>query len=232
MRSIHLLPCLALLMACGNDGSTGTTTGTTTGDARSATAPGDPGRDEWQKPGVIFELMGGVGGKTVADLFAGDGYMTRNLLGAGANVIAITNTAAEAEALEKWKSDQGLGDDRLKIRTATSGDPGIGMEEADMALCMHHYTQIQDRGAFFFKVRQGLKAPKVVYIVDFLKTQTPVGPPIETRVGETQVMDELEPSGFTDIGAYTLKLPYQYVVIGQDFVPGPDTPGGDSLLVQ
>ena len=56
--------------------------------------------------------MGGVEqsvkGKLVADLFAGDGYMTVKLLEAGANVIAITNTDRRAPTGSD-RGSEGLG---------------------------------------------------------------------------------------------------------------------------
>jgi hypothetical protein len=91
----------------------------------------------------------------------------------------------------------------------------------DRALCTRTYLSIQDRVAFFSRVKAGLAAKGQLIIVDYLQEQTPMGPPMELRVNVEQIMDELEPCGFTDIGGYTKKIPYRFIVQAMDFEPGP-----------
>jgi hypothetical protein len=57
-----------------------------------------------------------------------------------------------------------------------------------------------------------------VVIVDWLRTPTPIGPPLHERMTEVQVMDSMDVLMISDVGAYTQKLPYQYIVIAQDLV--------------
>lgn len=221
-----LLPILVLsLVSCGGDNvstsSTSPTTTTTNGPANTATASND--RDQWQGSGEIFTAMGGVGGRTVADLFAGDGYMTFKLIEAGANVIAIDTDPKKLEAIEERKKAAGLSDERLRTRLTQAGEPGITGEEADMALCMHQWMYINDRLSFFTKLRSGLKKPKTVGIVEFLPEPTPVGPPVEQRTSAEQVMNDLDQPGFTDVTGLTKKIPYQFIVVAQDYDPGPMT---------
>lgn len=219
-NSVLFAPAFALALAsCGGDQGSSTTPTTSATQPTTTQAPTD--RDQWQAAGEVFTAMGGVGGKTVADLFAGDGYMTFKLIDAGANVIAIDTDPKALEAIEARKKAAGLGDDRLRTRLTTAGEPGITMEEADAALCMHKWMEIQDRATFFSKMRAGLKKPKLVGIVEFMPEPTPVGPPIEQRVTPDEVMSGLEQPGFTDVTGLTKKIPYQFIVIGQDYDPGP-----------
>lgn len=238
MRLLQILPAVTaiLTLACNTDnGRTGSSGTNGTSKNPVAVAQQDTARDAWQKPEVIIQLMGGVEqsvkGKLVADLFAGDGYMTFKLIEAGANVIAIDTDPNALAAIEDRKRQLGLGDDRLRVRQVNEGEPGITNEEADLALSMHRIGYMNDILGYFAKVRQGLKAPKMVCIVDFLPSPSPMGPPMEKRYSETQMMDILEPAGFTDVGSYGKKLPYQYVMLALDFVPGPDTPGEEGVEV-
>ena len=217
-----LLAALSLTASCGDTGGAAQDTQDTTAKANTSI---DAARDSWQASGELFTVLGGVKGKLVADLFAADGYMTFKLIEAGANVIAIDTDQKNLDAIDARKKEMVLGDDRLKTRLVEPGEAGITMAEADLALCMHRWTSITDKAAYFHAVRAGLKSPKIVGVVEFLKMETPVGPPVEQRVNEMQVMDEIEVGGFTDITGLTKKLPYQFIIIGQDVIDVPDAPG-------
>ncbi|MBL7963395.1 MAG: class I SAM-dependent methyltransferase [Flavobacteriales bacterium] len=209
----------------GSEGSDanvhGQTGGTEPGSSGGKpTSPADP-RDGWMATETVFEVVGGVKGRTIVDLFAGDGYYAFKLVDAGANVIAIDTDPTKLAAIEELRKSRGIPEERLRTRLTKAGEPGLLPREADMAFCVHRYTTLGDRARFFANVRSGLKSPAPVIIIEFLMTQTPVGPPLEQRINENQLMDELDPAGFSDIGVYTQKIPYQYIAIAQDFVPGP-----------
>lgn len=44
---------------------------------------------------------------------------------------------------------------------------------------------------------------------------------MDERLPEDRVMDAMEPCGFTDIGSYSKKMPYRYMVQAQMFVGEP-----------
>lgn len=191
-----------------------------------ATSQADP-RDNWQRPQEVFRAMGGIQGKVVADLFAGDGYIAFNMLQAGAaRVIAVDTDPANVAAMEKHRDDLGIGRDRLEVRQAQPGETGLEMNEVDLAFIFNRYTTIQDRKSFMHKVRLGTKTPKTVYIIDFLVAETPVGPPIDQRMSDAQMMDELGEYDYTDMGARGDLLPYQYVLFAQDYVEGAESEPG------
>lgn len=157
-------------------------------------------------------------GMTIADLFAGDGYFTFRLIAAGANVIAIDNDPSNIARLEEQKKAMGLGDDRLKIRAVPVGDPGLAPGEADMALLVHRYTSIRDRGSYIMRLRQGLRSPRPLFLVDWQYRETPVGPPVSERMPSDNLMEELGAFGFSDVGAHSARLPYQVVFIASDYI--------------
>lgn len=218
MRLTTTAPLFALLLTigCGENGQQTPST-PSTGTPGQPAAPANATADDWHNTDTLFTIMGGVQGKVVADLFAGDGYYTWKLIDAGARVIAIDDDAGSIAALEQEKKARGIGDDRLLLRVTPAGTPGLLANEADMALCTRPYLTINDRQAFFTQVRQGLKPPRRVFIVDFLAEQTPVGPPMDQRAGQEMVMGEMSTFGFTDIGAYSKTLPYRFVLFAQDF---------------
>jgi Methyltransferase domain len=193
---------------------------------KSAAPAGDP-RDNWQRPQEVFSSMGGIQGKVVADLFAGDGYIAFNMLKAGAaKVIAVDTDPANVTFMQNKKEELNIGDDRLEIRQATPGETGLGPEEVDLTFIFNKYTSIQDRAAFMSKVRASTKSPRTVYIIDFLVAETPVGPPIEQRMNDAQMMDELGEFQYSDMGARSNILPYQYILFAQDYVDGAENEVG------
>lgn len=201
--------------------------GTDIAPAGTGTASQADPRDNWQRPQELFRAMGGIQGKVVGDLFAGDGYIAFHMLQAGAaKVIAVDTDPANIAAMEKRKAELGIADNRLEIRQAVPGETGLEMNEADLTFIFNRYTTIQDRKSYMHKVRLGTKAPKTVYIIDFLVAETPVGPPVAQRMSDAQMMDELGEFEYTDMGARGNILPYQYILFAQDYVEGAENEPG------
>ncbi len=229
-RTMHLQPhpaCLAaflgLFVACAPKPASDPTAGTGSSEP-TATAPQlAPASEEdaWRKPEVLVSIIPPVVGKSVAVLFAGDGYYAFKLVEAGARVIAIEPDGAQAGRLREAAAKRGIGTDRLEVRQVAQGT-GLNPGEADMAFCSRSYLTVPDRINYFRQVRSALKSPAPLVLVDFAPAESPVGPPVSERISEQAVMDEMELLGCTDIGAYGKKLPYQWVVIAMDFVPDPD----------
>jgi hypothetical protein len=210
MKVLSILPIL-LIPACGQrvpEGSSGQTT----------TPKPDP-RDAWQKPEVVLEMMDpDLTGVVVADLFADTGYFTFKLIDAGANVIAVVNEPAKAELLTKKKQMRKLSDERLRIRTVPMGDPGLGKEEAEIALIVHRYHTIQDKKGYFELMRRGLKYPRPLFIVEWQDPAHPASPNPDGGPGPMSTMEELLQLGYSDIGAHSDKIPKQVVILATDYI--------------
>lgn len=221
---LFLAACLTACSSCEDKNAHGSTSASGTTGAGANSVPGCPPArtpDDWHTVDSLFLAMGGVNGKTVADLFVGDGYYTMKLLEAGAKVIAMDDDPRNIEALQAKKEEMGICDERLVIRTSQPGSPNLALNEVDVALCTRQLMSIPDPIGYFTKVRSSIRFPSSLFIVNFLPEQTPVGPPLDERVPEDRVMDAMEPCGFTDIGSYSKKLPYRYMVQAQMFAGEP-----------
>jgi hypothetical protein len=182
-------------------------------------------RDTWQKPEELIALMGqDLSGMTIVDLFAEDGYFSFRMVAAGARVIAVVNDPANAERIEERKKELGLGDDRLVVRTVPSGDPGIGPNEADMALLAHHFLRIADRKTYFQLLRRGLKEPRPLFMLEWQDRQTPMGPPVSERRSVDEIMDMVSELEYSDVGAHSAKIPDQVIFVITDYI---DLEGAD-----
>ena len=178
----------------------------------------------------LLSVLGPLQGKTVADMFAGNGFYTWGLLKAGARVLAIDDNPANIAALEARKKSEGIGDDKLLIRQTTPGVPGLLANEVDIALITREYAKLGDRPAWFAQLMPGIRSPHLFYLVNFLPGQTAAGPPLAERMGYNTVSNELSSFGFQDVGIYYKKMPYRYVLFAA--VPPETPPGADSIQAQ
>lgn len=174
-------------------------------------------RDEWQRPEVIIGMANSdLTGMVFGDLFAGDGYFTWKLIDAGANVIAIDNDPKNVEALKAEKKARGLSDERLKIRAVPVGDPGLNIDEVDVALLVHKYHGIKDKVSYFSQLRKGMRYPKYLMVVDWQYRETPIGPAMSERTPTNDLMEELLKFGWSDVGAHSDKIPFQVIFFAND----------------
>ncbi len=169
----------------------------------------------------LLTVMGSVQGKVVADMFAGNGYYTWHLMGAGARVLAIDVDPANIAALEARKKAEGIGDDRLLIRLTTPGVTGLMPNEVDMALITREYSQLGDRQAWFAQLMAGVRDPHTFFLVNYVPQQTPEGPPLSQRMDFNTVADEVTEFGYGDVGIMYKKMPYRFILFGA--VVPPDT---------
>lgn len=228
-----------LLVACTNDPapsgpSTATGAFPATGTAPVAadgttaaqvhvdpTAPGGVAftPDPQRSIDTVFTILNGISGRTVADLGAGDGYNTWSLLRAGANVIAIDEDPANIAAIEARKKELGLSDARLRTRVVSPGECGLNPNEVDLALITRPYMTIPNKPAYFASLRQGVSGVHQVAIVNHLNQNTASGPPMDQRMSEIALMDELGNFGYADVLSLTKALPDRYLVVAQDLPP-------------
>jgi SAM-dependent methyltransferase len=167
----------------------------------------------WQKPDLVIEQLGDVQGKTVADLGAGTGYFSRRLAYKGARVIAIDIDPKAIQYMEEQKERfpaelQG----RLIIRKADPDDPKLRRNEVDIVLLVNTYSYIENRVAYFSKLKSSIRRPGTILIIDFKKTETPFGPKVEERVDIKDVVRELKEAGYEILKEDQESLEYQYII--------------------
>jgi len=240
MRHTTILFAFAILTGCSSETDT-TTPPPAVPEATAhehAAAQNTAARDAWQKPQEVFNLMGNdFHGQTIADLAAKDGYFTFKMIESGANVIAIDDDPVNIAALEARKKELGLSDERLKIRLAKVGDAGITRDEVDAAFLAHGLVRIPNKKDYLTKVFEGTRVPRPLYIVEWLNGQTPLGPPMTDRMSSEAIMDEVGLAGYTDVGAYSAKIPYQvflfasYQIGDPEAMPEGMSPGGQVMQV-
>ena len=170
----------------------------------------------WQKPDLVIQQLGDVEGKVVADLGAGAGYFSRRIAYKGAKVIAIDIDPKAIQWMEEQKARFPLElQDRLVIRLAEPDDPKLNPNEVNIVLLVNTYSYIQNRVAYFSRLKESVRPGGYILIIDFKKKETPFGPPIEERVDVRDVEKELLESGFSINNVDEGSLDYQYIIKAQ-----------------
>ncbi len=166
----------------------------------------DPQRDLWQLPDQVVEALRLKPGDVVADIGAGTGYFSRRLARRAAKVYAVD---IDPKLLEYARRDAPA---NLETVLATPDDPKLAARSVDLIFICDVLHHIENRAAYYAKLERALKPGGRIVNIDFFKNPTPMGPPLEMRLSEEQVIGELAAAGFRKAASYDL-LPYQYYLV-------------------
>jgi arsenite methyltransferase len=125
-------------------------------------------RDDWQQPQRVVAELWIQPGDAVADIGAGGGYFTRHLAAATGEsgvVHAVDVDPDMVEYVAEMARREGLSQVRSVL--ADPGDPKLPPGEVDLVFLSNTYHHIDDRPAYFAKVREALAPDGRVAIVEF-----------------------------------------------------------------
>lgn len=169
-----------------------------------------PERDAYQQPHKVMEYLGDIKGKTIMDIGAGTGYFSVKLAKHGANVIAADVNDEFQTYLIKRIEENNI--KNIEFRKIPFDSPNLKDAETDMVLIVNTYHHIENRSAYFAKVKQGIKKEGELVIIDFFKSDVPVGPPTDHKVSIDEVIAELKQAGYTLFEVEVNLLPYQFII--------------------
>jgi ubiquinone/menaquinone biosynthesis C-methylase UbiE len=172
-------------------------------------------RDQWQKPDEVIKMLQVDSNSTWMDIGSGTGYFSFRLQNAGAKVICGDVDERFLKYIEKKRDSLGIAPEKMELRKLPFDAPNLKEKEVDGVLIVNTYHHIEDRISYFKAVKNGLKEGGKLVVIDFLKKETPVGPPVEMKIPAGKVMDELKQAGFMELVVNRELLPYQFVVIGR-----------------
>jgi cyclopropane fatty-acyl-phospholipid synthase-like methyltransferase len=170
----------------------------------------DPARDRWQKPREVIMALNLTPDATVADLGAGTGYFAVRLAHMAPNgrVYAVDLEPDMVRYLGERARREGL--KNLLPVQARPADAELP-EKVDRVLIVDTYHHIDNRIAYFKRLRDSLKPGGEVAIIDFT-LDSPVGPPKNTRIPAKQIGDEMKRAGYAQVAQHGF-LPYQYFLV-------------------
>jgi cyclopropane fatty-acyl-phospholipid synthase-like methyltransferase len=169
-----------------------------------------PERDAYQQPDKVVAWLGKLKGKTIMDIGAGSGYFSVRLAAAGARVIAADVNDEFQAFVQRRIAENKLAN--IRTRKIPYDSPGLEPAEVDMVLMVNTYHHIDNRTDYFAQVRKGTKAKGSLVIIDFFKTDLPVGPGKDHKTSIDEVITELRQAGYTKFDVDVSLLPYQYLI--------------------
>lgn len=126
------------------------------------------GRDRWQQPERVVETLGIVSGQRIADLGAGGGYFTFRLaeaVGDSGLVYAVDVDADMTGYLEARVAEEGV--PNVEVVLAEYDDPLLPDAGVDLIFTCNTYHHLEDRPAYFARVRRALRPGGRVAIVEY-----------------------------------------------------------------
>jgi len=176
----------------------------------------DPARDAWQTPDRVLAHMNLRPDARVADLGAGTGYFSVRLARAlpQGRVWALDLEPNLVQHLHDRARREGLSNLFGALCTPASA---MIPEPVDAVLLVDTYHHLEDRTAYFARLRTRLAPGGTVVIVDY-RRDAPEGPPEAMRLGPEQVRSEMESAGYVQRGE-ALLLARQYVLVFAPHTP-------------
>lgn len=173
----------------------------------------NPARDEWQQPERVVESLRLKPGQSVADIGAGSGYFSVRIareVGPTGKVFAVDIDKGLIDHLSKRGREEKL--PQLVPVLSEPGDPRLAAESVDLVFICNVIHHIENRGDYYAKLKRALKPGGRLAIVDFYKREMPVGPRLEEKIAEHDVIAELRAAGF-ELKEQFDYLNYQYFLV-------------------
>ena len=173
----------------------------------------DPGRDVWQKPEEILNVLDIKKGQIIADIGAGSGYLTLKLserVDSTGIIYAVDIQPEMLDYINKRLVEKGIKNVNLVL--GTMDDPQLPPNSLDLAVLLSTYHEIEQPIGCIKKIKLALKPQGRLAILEF-GDESPIGPPLQVRLPEYLVINELKHAGFTLSQRHTFLLPYQYFLI-------------------
>lgn len=170
----------------------------------------DPQRDAWQKPDAVLDAMQLEPAMRVADIGAGTGYFTVRLARRLPDGVVY---ASDVEPdMVRYVGQRAAHEELPNVRAVQASANDAALPEAvDRVLVVDTYHHIGERRAYFGALHEKLRDGAEVVIVDFT-TASPMGPPAEHRIPQSQVEAEMDAAGYALTRAPDV-LPNQYVLV-------------------
>ena len=173
----------------------------------------NPRRDAYQKPNEVISALKLKPGEIIADIGAGSGYFTFRLarqVGSQGRVYAVDVSPDMIIHLNRRIRD--LGVTNVATILCPPDDPLLADASVDRFFICDTWHHIQDHPHYLGLLKRMLKPDGQIVMIDYKKTQTPLGPPMEIRISHDDLAREMEANGFRLKTEHTF-LPYQYFIV-------------------
>lgn len=172
----------------------------------------DPERMEWQDPHALLEYLVPEPGDVIVDIGSGTGFFAVPIAESEpeAEVIGADISPKMAEILARRAADKNIKNLASVVLEGKSLPFADGF--ADIVLMANVLHEFEDAGAMLEEVRRILKMGGRLVLIDWKMDITPVGPPMEERIGEGEAFAMVAEHDFEPAARIEI-YPYHYVLV-------------------
>jgi predicted methyltransferase len=183
---------------------------------------GLPPRDEWQNVPGILAALGDIRGKHIADVAAGEGYLTKHVsraVGVGGRVYAVEIGEKELTALRALAQRDSFAN--VQVIESAANDPRLP-SDLDGVVILNSYHELTDYKAMLAGIKRALRPGAPLVLVDnaagtgwFTKRDDQAS---HHALDPKYVVDELREAGFeiADRRDDFITQPYaQWLIVGR-----------------
>ena len=166
-------------------------------------------RRELIPPHGTLSFLGLKKGDTFLDIGAGSGYFAipaAEITGSSGEVIATDMSSAMLEHLKARSA--GL---RLTVLESEPHTIPVNDGTADLTFMAFVFHELDNRQAYIGEMKRVTKEEGRIAIIDWAKTESPMGPPADHRIDMMDALKTLMSAG-CKIESYGLLNPYQYFI--------------------
>lgn len=149
----------------------------------------------------ILSRFGLKDGQALADLGCGQGYFTlkaAEIVGAQGKIKAIDINSERIQFLQQAAQEQGIAD-RIETVLAQGERIPLADMDVDIALISNVLHELNDPLNYLRDTRRILRSDGEIWVIEWQKIETPMGPPLNERRSQEEWITMLEQAGFEDI---------------------------------
>jgi ubiquinone/menaquinone biosynthesis C-methylase UbiE len=174
-----------------------------------------PERSEEEQPDKAIALLGLPKGATVADIGAGNGYITWRLaekVGPAGKVFAVDIQAEMLDMLRRNMQQRKL--KNVEPVLSTFDDPKLPTNTIDLAILVDVYHEFSEPQKMLRHIREALKPDGRLALLEYRGEDPSVPIRPEHKMTVAQVKTEVEPEGYR-VDRILEDLPRQHILIFQ-----------------
>jgi len=173
----------------------------------------NPERDSYQKPDEVVAALRLEQGEVIADIGAGSGYFAFRFSHAvekTGKVYAVDINPDMIRYVNRKSRD--LGTENVVTILAEEDDPLLPSESTDRVFICNTWHHVSYQERYLDLIKRALKPGGQVIMVDYRKTELPVGPPVHMKIAAGDLKSQMEKAGFQLVEEHKF-LPYQYFLV-------------------
>src|SRR5574341_1080012 len=183
-------------------------------DPRSIDKLNNPERFQRENPDLIWKELALSGPRVLVDIGAGTGFFAAPF---ARKLASGTVYAGDVQdEMLTWMKEHLPSDIRYGVVPMKMEESRVPLQGgiADLVYMVNLHHELDDRMAVLKEASRLLKPGGTVMVMDWKKEETPAGPPVEIRVTEEELIEDVKKAGFKEIKKHPV-LPYHNFITGK-----------------